>query len=338
VKPRSDVGRVLEMIHGYRQTCIVVAAVKIGLFDCIGTRVVSEDVLCRELGAHATSLGRLLVALRSLGLVEVREGGLALTSGGRMLLKEGFGAGLRAWALLIGHEYLTAWGHLDETVRSGKIAFDDAFGMSAWEHRSRHPELNDAFNVVTSGVQLRTISALLRAYDFAGASCVVDVGGGFGHLMAGVLSKHPRLSGILFDQPHVVAGAAFEPGVGQRARVVGGSFLDSVPSGGVGAVYLLKHVLHNWSDDDCVRILVNCRSAMGATGVLLVIENVLPANAVADDLELVMLDMHMMAVNGGRERTEREYERLAADAGLRLRRIIPTRDGAPDVIEMASVS
>src|SRR5262249_49040434 len=155
------------------------------------------------------------------------------------------------------------------------------FGTSAWEHRKQHPHLNEAFNVVTSGVQKRTIAALLVAYDFAPYAYLVDVGGGHGNLVAGLLKKHTHAKGIVFDQPHVVAegaDAALESaGVRERCVVAGGSFLESVPAG--GDLYLMKHVLHNWEDADCVTILKNTRAAMEAEGAtLLILENVLPAD------------------------------------------------------------
>ena len=140
--------------------------------------------------------------------------------------------------------------------------------------------------------------------------------------------------GIVFDQPHVVEGAGpslAAAGVEGRCTIAGGSFLESVPSG--GDVYVMKHVLHNWDDDDCVTILRSCRAAMGPKSTLLVLENVMPEDDLTGAASIVMLDLHMMAVLGGRERTEREYAELMARAGLSFTRCIATREGAPDIVE-----
>lgn len=329
----SDIGRVMEMINGYRQTCIVVAAIRLGVFDRLAAGPVADAALAGELEADPGALSRLLRALAVLGLVDREDGASALTATGRLLTGAGFGAGLRAWAVLVGAEYMAAWGHLADSVRTGAIGFERAFGTTAWEHRASHPELGELFNVVTSGEQVRTIAALVRGYDFSGRRCIVDVGGGHGNLVAGVLARYPDARGVVFDLPHVVEGApeALErAGVADRCQVVGGSFLDQVPPG--GDVYLLKHVLHNWDDTRCTEILRSCRQAMAPGAVLLVLENVVPDDPSTAE-ELVMLDLHMMAVHGGRERTEGELDTLLATAGLRRLRRIATRPGAPDVIE-----
>ncbi|HEY4181386.1 MAG TPA: methyltransferase [Kofleriaceae bacterium] len=328
----SDIARILEMVNGYQETCIVVAALQLGVLDKLAAKPSTAEALATEVGADPVALGRLLRALRVLHLVDGADE-VSVTPTGKLLLEKGFGAGIRAWALLVGGEYLAAWGQLAHSVKTGDVAFDKVFGMSAWEHRAQHPDLNASFNRVTTGEQLRAIEGVLRAYDFTGRGCIVDVGGGHGNLVAGILKKYPAARGIVFDQPHVVEGApaALESaGVAARCEVVGGSFLESVPAG--GDTYVLKHVLHNWSDADCVTILRHCQAAMPTDGRLLVLENVIPDDPTTARA-LVMLDLHMMAVLGGRERTRGEYAALLRDAGLQFSKLIPTREGAPDVIE-----
>jgi hypothetical protein len=321
------------MVNGYQQTCIVVAAIQVGVFDRLASSPATIDVLARDLGAHAGALGRLVRALVVLGLVDDKDGTIHLASAGKLLLEGGLGAGIRAWALLVGGEYLAAWGNLQHSVKTGEVAFDHVFGTSAWRHREANPTLNEAFNRVTSGEQLRAIAGILRAYDFSPYTQVVDVGGGHGHLVAGIVQKHANLRGIVFDQPHVAsaAGAALaRANVAGRCEVVTGSFFDGVPPG--GDCYVMKHVLHNWEDPDCVKILTRCREAMKPGAKLLVLENVLPDDPKAAE-PLVMLDLHMLAVLGGRERTSAQYAALLAAAGLRHTRTIATREGAPDIVE-----
>jgi hypothetical protein len=175
--------------------------------------------------------------------------------------------------------------------------------------------------------------ALLEAYDFGRFTTVVDVGGGNGTLLAQVLAAHPSLQGLLFDQPHVVAGAdrvLQEAGVSDRCRVVAGSFFDAVPEG--GDAYLLKHIIHDWEDEPATAILQSVRRAVPPEGTLLVIERVLgPPNA---DLAAKLGDLNMLVMPGGQERTLDEYAALFAGAGFRLVDATPTAAGV-SVIEAA---
>jgi hypothetical protein len=213
-------------------------------------------------------------------------------------------------------------------VITGKPAFEHVFGASAWEHRKQSPELNDCLNRTMADDQMRTRGSIPAAYDFSASGLVVDVGGGQGALLAEILAQYPQPTGLVFDQPHVVAGAPdvlAAAGVQKRCRVVSGSFFESIPSG--GDTYILQHVLHNWTDERGETILRNCRSAMEAGSVLLVIENIMPEEA--EDAEpaehLVMLDLHMMVMLGGRERTRSEYQSLLRSAGFDLLRSVGTR-------------
>lgn len=330
---RTDVGQLLEMINGYQQTCLLVAGIQVGLFEALAGGPVTIADLASALPADERNLARLVRALKLLDVVTQDGVSVSLTGKGRLLLADGMGAGLRAWTELIGGEYLAAWGQLAHSVRTGEVAFEHVFGTSAWQHRQDHPGLNAAFNRVTTGEQVRTISAVTRCYDFAPLAVIADIGGGHGNLVAGILRKHEHARGILFDLPHVVDGAHAnlrEAGVEERCTAVGGSFLEAVPAG--ADAYLLKHVLHNWDDRDCVRILANVRAAMAGNAVLLLIEDVLPDDEDAARA-VVMLDIHMMAVLGGIERTSDEYAALLGEAGLRLARVISTRPGAPHIIE-----
>ena len=325
--PASSNGRarLLDLLHGYRATCLIVTALELGVFDQLQAAPLDDEILSARLGAHGPSLRRLLRGLELLGLVEQHAAGVALTATGRLLIDAD--AGLRERALLVGSEYVPAWLDLRHAVMTGEPAFDHVFGMSAWEYRRRRPELNEALNRTMADDQRRGRGSIADAYDFSACRLVVDVGGGQGNLLAEILARYPRPAGVLFDQPHVVAGAAAAlsaAGVQHRCRVVGGSFFESVPGG--GDAYLLQHVLHDWSDERCAVILRNCRAAMGATGVLLVVENLVPADA-DPTAHLVMLDLHMMVMLGGRERTRREYRSLLHSAGFDLARSIGTRAG-----------
>ncbi len=316
------------MLHGYRATCLIVTAVQLGLIERLAAGPASDEVLARALGAHLPSLRRFLRGLRAIGVVSHQEGGVGLTSMGRALLKDA--PGLWHWAVLIGEEYLPAWAHLRHSVLTGEPAFEQVFGMSVWQHRAQRPELDECFNRMAS--RSPNAAAIATAYDFAAADLIVDVGGGHGQLLAGILARYPRARGIAFDQPHVADGAAAvldAAGIGDRCSSIGGSFFESVPEG--GDVYVLQHVLHDWSDEECVSILKNCRAAMRSSSTLLIVEHVMP-DAPEDARGPVMLDLHMLAVLGGAERTRAEYEALLGSAGLDLVRCTKPL-GVVDVLE-----
>jgi hypothetical protein len=230
---RGDgVPRLADMLQGYRTTCLIVTAVRMGLLEGLANGPVRDDLLASELGAHAPSLRRFVRALAVIGLVSIEGNRIALTSLGRALLKSE--PGLWHSAVLIGEEYLPAWTNLRHSVLTGEPAFDRVFGMNAWEHRQRHPEINESFNRMGNAAP-RTLAAIAAALDFSTCDLIVDVGGNRGQLLVALLAQHPRARGIVFDLPHVVAGAdavAHAAGLRDRCRAVGGSFFESVPSGG----------------------------------------------------------------------------------------------------------
>ena len=165
--------------------------------------------------------------------------------------------------------------------------------------------------------------AVAAAYDFSGVTTVVDVGGATGHLLTTILGQHPGLRGILYDLPHVVKDAPAllqERGMTDRVTIESGSFFERVPEG--GDAYLFSHIIHDWSEDQCLTILGNCRRAMRSGGRLLIIEMVIPASDTPHPSK--MLDVMMLVGPGGQERTEQEYAALLDKAGFRLTRIVPT--------------
>jgi hypothetical protein len=312
--PNNDSTRVLQMIEGYRATCLIASVVQLGLIEALRNAPVSEEDLAHSLGAHQPSLRRLLRALNVLGIVQDQQSAVGLTSMGRLLLKDV--SALRDRAILAAEEYLPAWANLRQSVLTGKPSFDDILGMNIWQHREEHPHLNESFNRIMVMDQIESQGALLDAYDFEGCNLTVDLGGGHGALLSQILARYPRMNGVLFDQPWVIEGARSglaAAGVLDRCRLIGGFFFDSLPPG--GDAYLLQHILHDWDDENCLKILRNCCAAMGSSSTLLVIENIMP-ECHAEAANVVMLDIHMMAVLGGRERTFLEYEALLTSAGF----------------------
>jgi O-methyltransferase domain/Dimerisation domain len=316
-----------ERIMGFRTTQMIHVAAKLGLADRLAERPCTPEELAHLVGADAPALQRLLRALASLGIFAEEAGGAYRLTAQAELLRSDVPGSLHGIALLYGEEWMwQAYGAMMHSVRTGQPAFLRVHGQTLYGYLQEHPRAAAQFNAAMSGFSGQEIPAILAAYDFAalaGARKVIDIGGGQGALIAGLLRAHPELTGTVFDLPSVVAGAAqlfHDAGVADRARSHAGDFFDDVPRG--GDLYLMKSVLHNWDDEDALRILITCRAAMNDQARLLVIERVIaPGNQPS---EAKLFDINMMTVAGGRERSGDEYRILLAKAGLALQRIVAT--------------
>ena len=329
LSPRDALWR---MTNGYQvsQAIHVVATLRIA--DLLEDGPRSADELAEATGTHATALYRILRALASVGVfAEETDGRFGLTPLAEHLRTDASGS-LRSWAMLIGRPYhFTTWGHLLHSVKTGVPAFPEVYGMTTWEYRAAHPEEGEIFDAAMTGLSLAEAEAVVRSYDFSGISVLVDVGGGEGALLAAILAANPALRGILFDQRHVVVGVGpllEQAGVADRCEVVGGSFFEAVPEG--ADAYLLASIIHDWDDAAAIEILSKCRAAIADTGRLLLVERrIRPANE-PDPAKFI--DLMMLVMLGGQERTADEYERLYAGAGFRLTSIIRT-GSLLDIIE-----
>jgi hypothetical protein len=314
-----------RLVLGYAISIAVSAVAELGIPDLLADGPKGAADLARRVGVDEDFLRRVLRYLASEGVLAERDGdSFALTPMSEWLRSDAPGS-LRPRAVFVGSDISwTAWGKLLSAVRSGKSALEEAFGENLFEHVTRHPAAAASFNLFMAEQTAASVTALLAAYDFAGIRQLVDVGGGRGALVAGVLAAYPAMSGILFDMPPVVATAARTLaglGVADRCQTVGGSFFDAVPGG--ADAYALKYILHDWTDADCVRILQNCREAMAPGGRILVIEHVVPSDGRPHFSRF--MDLTMLALTpGGRERTESELVRLLEAADLRLQRSVVT--------------
>jgi hypothetical protein len=313
-----------RLITGFQVSQAIHVAAMLRLADHLagGARTAAE--LAALSGAHAGALHRLLRALASVGVLRERERGLfELTAVGAFLRSDV--AGTHApWAEMMGGPHVwQAWGDLLHAVRTGAPAFDHVHGCGVWEYRAGHPDANLVFDRAMASGTVRHAEAMIGAYDFGRFDHIVDIGGGDGMFLEKILAAYPHVHGTLLDQPHVAARAAsrFAAGdVSARCAAVGGDFFASVPEGRDG--YLLKWILHDWDDEACIRIMRSCRRAMKPDGRLLVVEHVIgPAG---DSPEGPLLDLMMLVMTEGRERTKEEFARLLAAAGFRLVSLNPT--------------
>jgi hypothetical protein len=325
---------VLDLVDGYQGTCVLMAAADLGVFDVLATRPKGIGDLARDICANESALRRLLRALAAHDLVAADGDEVTLTETGRRFVS---GSAEAAHLMLLREEYLSAWAALGYSVRSGQPAFESGFQMSVWEHRRRNPRINAAFNSMVARAQAIAVVAIADAYDFSAFHTIADIGGGNGYLLAGILRRHRALTGVLFDLPHVVESARRElclAGVQDRCRTVPGSFFDGIPLD--CDVYVLQYVLHDWSDERCIEILQRCRDAIQPAGRLLILEKIFPERDSMAPPALVMRDLHMMAVLGGRERKLGEYDELLHAAGLRRTAYVPLAPYCPDIIEVTA--
>jgi hypothetical protein len=313
---------IVRMISAYWVSQGVHVAAKLRLADRVKDGAKSAADLAQATGTHAPSLYRLLRMLASQGIfAEDSQGRFALTPLAECLCDAPLSQ--YAVALMMGDEHYRAWGDLLYCVRTGKPAFDAIYGKPIFEYLAEHPEQAKIFDQAMTGFHGPETQAMVDAYDFSGINTLIDIGGGNGSLITTVLRKYPAMKGIVYDLPNVVARTAEHlkaAGLADRCRTIPGSFFESAPPGGDG--YLMRHIIHDWTDDQCRTILGHCRKVMAPHAKLLVIEMVIPPGNTPAFGKL--LDMNMLVLPGGQERTEAEYRALYQSAGFRLSRIVPT--------------
>jgi hypothetical protein len=322
------------MALGYQVTQVLYVAARLGLADHLGEKPRSASEVATAMGTDAPTLYRLMRTLTGLDILsEDADHRFVLTSLGQALKTDALG-NARTMIVARADELMwRSWGELLHCVKTGETGVEKAFGMTVWDYYAQNPEAWSSFN--KSQTRPGTKAAIAEAYDFSQFETVVDVGGGSGALLAAILERYPGPNGVLFDQPNVVADASLflqKRGLEARTTLDPGDFFRGVSSG--GDAYLLSHVLHDWNDEHCLTILENCRKAINAEGKLLIIELVVPSGN--DPHPSKMLDMEMLVIAGGQERTQQEYSRLLAKAGFLLKRVMPT-SVAQSIVEATPV-
>ncbi|QEV21105.1 methyltransferase [Streptomyces alboniger] len=317
--------RILTLVWGYISSEILDLATRLDLPDLMGTEERAAAELAASLDTDPVATLRLLRAFAALGLAEETGAGrFRLTPAGHRLRTD-VPDSLHAFVRQGMGVFRQAWSHFDHSIRTGEPAFDQVFGTDFFSYLSERPELSGTF---TSSMReaTRTMSTALakeEEYDFSSYGTVVDIGGADGSLLAAVLSAHPGVEGVVFDSPEGARDAAATldaAGVGERGRVETGDFFTRVPGG--GDLYVLKSILHDWSDARSADILRTVRAAMPAHARLLVVEVLLPDTVDSSAHPLGYLsDLYMLVNMGGRERSERDLRSLLSDTGFRTTRV-----------------
>ncbi|HEY6327766.1 MAG TPA: methyltransferase [Blastocatellia bacterium] len=303
------------------QALYVVA--KLGIADLIKDGPVSAEQLACKTATNGRALYRVARALTGIGVFEEDEQGRFSNTALSETLRSDHPESIRASAIMMGAPFLwRPWGDLLNSVTTGKPAFDRLFGQPFFAYLGTHPDDAAVFNAAMTAGASATSASVAEAYDFSGFDSVVDVGGGHGALIKDILRKNPNLHGILFDLAEVVSGAAdilTDPEIRGRIEVIGGDFFREIPP---ASMYMIKGVLHDWSDADALRILASCRRAIKPGGRLLIIESMLKPSNQPDPGKF--MDLMMLILVNGRERSQSDFLALFQQAGFSLTRTIPT--------------
>ena len=316
--------QLVQLATGYWFSRSLQAVAEMGVADVLCDDPLPAADLARAVRANPDSLNRVLRLLSSQGVFAFSEGRYSHTPLSRAL-RDDHPHSLRAYVRFVGSPlFWDSYAEMEHVIRTGETGVNKIEPRGVFAYMNDHPATMELFNGAMRGKAESAIGPVLAAYDFSGFSSIADVGGGLGHLLKAILQKVPNARGVLFDQPHVVAQAASA----DRLELRGGDFFRGpLPQ---CDCYILMEVLHDWTDERCVDILRQVRAAASKDAKLLVVETVLPPDNRPHFAHY--LDINMMVLTGGRERTPDEFSRLFSDSGCRLSRVIPAR-GVYSIVE-----
>lgn len=325
IPPMRPYDVLFQMVIGKWISQALGTIVEIGVPDQLATGARQCSDIARKAGVSEDGLYRLLRALASAGLfAESGDRQFRLTRMGQ-LLRSNHPESLAGYARFTAHDITwRPWGQLNYSVKTGMPAFDHVFNASIFEHFSRNPEVAAVFDDAMTSISAMEARATSDAYDFKGVATLMDVAGGRGLLLATVLRRHKTMRGVLFDLPHVAAGAAAtftRAGITGRVRIESGDFFKELPTG--ADAIIMKHIIHDWDDDAATRILQACHRALGRRGKVLIVDPVVPLGNTPHYGKLLDLEMLVLTPRG-RERTKAEFAKLLRGAGFRLSRVIAT--------------
>ena len=315
----NPLGSILQMATGLLASRALWATAHFKIADHVTDQGIGLDDLAEKTGILPDRLKRLMHVLVTFGMFRVLPGDLVVSTPVSQMLRSDSEKSVRAWIeSIIGNEHYEALGSIDAALREPTTAFEARHGMLSFDYYTAHPGAGALFAQAMSDFTF-PIDASISAYDFPKFDTAIDIGGSMGTLLKLMLDRYRDARGIVFDLPDVVerAGAAWAAeGGAARLSGIGGNFFEAVPAG--GDLYLLKMILHDWNDDQCVEILKNIRTAINPGGTVCIIEILVPEDF--SPHPGWMADFNMMALTGGRERNRGEYESLLEQGGFRLKR------------------
>ena len=316
-----------ELIFGAWMSQAITAVADLGVADALAGGPLPIDELATRAGANPDALRRLLRVLISRGIFAQRDDRRYELTPMADLLRSDAPVSMAAMARFVGApQHREHWSLLTDAIKTGASVVATLRGKSYFDYMGDEPEFGQIFNDAMTSASGLSIGPVVDAYDFTQYRTIVDVAGGHGRLLAAILASAPNAQGVLYDLPHVIAGATpllQEKHVAERVRLVEGSFFDGVPAGAPEpTAYVLKHIIHDWDDGASVRILRNVRTAATPGTAVLLVETVIPEDDSGSNAKL--MDMEMLLVNNGKERTAGEYRRLFDEAGFQMVGVVDT--------------
>jgi len=327
----------MPLLFGKAATQAASVAAKYRIADRLvgGPKTAAE--LAAEAKLHAGNLHRILRALAGAGVFQLDSDGRFSNNSVSELLRYDLLGSMRPMADYLGDPWCWApYSQLANSVQTGEPPFEKTFGEGIFDYLGKHPGEANTFNEGMTGFSESIAAEVVKAYDFGPFRTVIDVGGGHGSLLMAILKSNLKLRGIVFDADSIAVGAerAIEnAGMDQRCRAEGGDFFVSVPEG--GDLYMMKHILHDWNDAKALKILKACRAAIQPGGKILLVELVVPEESGPSMAH--WLDLEMLVVCDGKERTAKEYAELFAASGFRQSEVIPLPGGPHCLIEAVPV-
>jgi SAM-dependent methyltransferase len=321
--PDRNVEQMAQMIRGYWVSQIVGTLARLEIPNHLASGPLAADELAGLIACHPDATYRLMRAAATTGVVSATTGGrFSLTLLGQILRSDVPGSMRDSAIALTAPGHWLPWGRLSEAVRRGERQTPETLGAELFHYYSDNPQEGRAFTGAMSGSSAEVADEIARVLDTSSARQVVDVGGASGTLVTALLVKNPLLEGIIFDRPDVAPraiDAVAEGGLSSRCRVVAGDFFVAVPE---ADIHILKYIIHDWDDEQSISILSNCARALRPNGRVVLVERVIPEDGATGDASLI--DLNMLVVLPGRERTVSQYGNLLARAGLSLDRIVST--------------